>query len=241
MINQDVYVQITSVNQQHALENDYFLVFVTDFIRLSVEQHLKRLQPCLIRRRKKKPSASWKLQQMLQIISSFPQFWTKLFNLHSCIAEPSTESISLLFVATRNKQVFSQFITIIPQSGTFSIIELHKKPKTTSSKSRYLLSPSVAGAWEGGLCAQPSEEGNQCFGTDKVKGLNKTWNLSPNVYFTSHFPHRFMKTPPKELTCFRCKYEKCIMRLSPFHILFAFVMICHKVGLPVFELLLNGT
>lgn len=43
-----------------------------------------------------------------------------------------------------------------------------QKPKTAPSKSKYLLSPSVAGAWEGGLCVEQSEEGNHGFGTDNV-------------------------------------------------------------------------
>lgn len=43
-----------------------------------------------------------------------------------------------------------------------------QKPKTTPSKSKYLLSPSVAGTWEGGLCVWQSEEGNHGFGSDNV-------------------------------------------------------------------------
>lgn len=90
-----------------------------------------------------------------------------------------------------------------------------QKPKTTPSKSKYLLSPSVAGTWEEGLCAEQSEEGNHSFWRRQCEHLNKKWLPGPTVYFTSQFPHRFMKAAQKrsrkqKQTCFffRCKEKK---------------------------------
>ena len=73
-----------------------------------------------------------------------------------------------------------------------------QKPRTMASKSKYLLSPSVAGTWEGGLCLLQSEEGNHGFWLRQCEHFNKKQNPCPTVYFISQFPQQFMKEAQKE-------------------------------------------
>lgn len=89
-------------------------------------------------------------------------------NLHSCTDELSTGGP---FLRASSHQEPGSFLKIHNNKHPTKDILNNRstqKPKTTPSKSKYLLSPSVAGTWEGGLCVQQSEEGNHGFGADNV-------------------------------------------------------------------------
>lgn len=126
-------------------------------------------------------------------VSFLSHFSLKLLNLHSCSGEigasPSRFTPPGTFLKINNNK-----------HPTKEILnnEFTQKPRTTSSKGKHLLSPSVAGTWEGALCVGTRERGNHGFWRRQCDHLNKKWNLSPTVCFIPQFPLRVMKQTQKK-------------------------------------------